>query len=142
MGNYDRYIVTTPRPQNLTHFRLPLDMRRSISFMDSSVVEGACNIECAWYYQPFEGPPHHVHDDTDEILGFFGTVFDDPESLGGIIEFRFENEWVTLAKSCMIYLPKGISHCPYRVKKVDSPIFHFAVSPEKKFAKAPTSLPD
>lgn len=57
MGDYDKYIVTTPRPEHLTHYRLPLDIRRSIAFMDSDVVEGACNIECVWYYKPFDGPP-------------------------------------------------------------------------------------
>lgn len=46
MGNYDKYIVTTPRPEHLTHYRLPLDIRRSIAFMDSDVVDGACNMEC------------------------------------------------------------------------------------------------
>lgn len=53
MGNYDKYIVTTPRPEHLTHYRLPLDIRRSIAFMDSDVVDGACNMECVWYYKPF-----------------------------------------------------------------------------------------
>lgn len=57
MGNYDKYIVTTPRPEHLTHYRLPLDIRRSIAFMDSDVVDGACNMECVWYYKPFDGPP-------------------------------------------------------------------------------------
>lgn len=142
MSAYDRYIVTTPRPEHLTHYRLPLDVRRSMSFMDSSVVEGACNIECVWYYKPFEGPSHHVHDDTDEILGFFGSNHDDPESLGGLIEFRFEDEWVTLEKSCMIFLPKGLAHCPFKVLRVDYPIFHFAISPEKKFARPPRQVLD
>ena len=73
-----------------------------------------------------------------KILGFFGTNQDDPESLGGVIEFRFEDEWVTLTKSCLIYLPKGMKHCPFRVVEVDTPIFHFAISPQKFHAAPPT----
>lgn len=135
MSDYSKYIVTTPRPENLTHYRLSPDIRESISFMDNSVVEGAFSIECAWYYKPFDGPPHHAHDDTDEVLGFFGTDFDNPESLGGVIEFRFDDEWVTLDKSCMIFIPKGMSHCPFRVVSVEHPIFHFAICPGVKNAK-------
>ena len=131
MGSYDKYIITDPCPQSFTHYRLPEDARKSISFNDPPTFEGAFHVECAWYYRPFEGPAHHVHDDTDEILGFFGTNHDDPESLGGIIEFRFEDEWVTLDKSCMIYLPKGLAHCPFNVVRVDYPIFHLAILPGK-----------
>lgn len=106
MGKYDQYIITTPRPLEYTHFRLPPDVRRSVTWADSTVVDGMCNMECIWYYKPLSGPPHHVETDTDEILAFIGTNHEDPEDLGGIIRFRFEDEWVTLTKSCMIYLPK------------------------------------
>lgn len=135
MGKYDKYIVTTPRPLEYTHYRLPLEIRRSIAWMDSSVVKGACNMECVWYYKPFDGPPQHVETDTDEILGFFGTNPDDPSDLGGIIEFRFEDEWVTLTNSCLIYLPKGMYHCPFRVTEVRYPIFHLAVTPQRMYGK-------
>ena len=106
MGKYDQYIITTPRPLEYTHFRLPPDVRRSVTWADSTVVDGMCNMECIWYYKPLSGPPHHVETDTDEILACIGTNHEDPEDLGGIIRFRFEDEWVTLTKSCMIYLPK------------------------------------
>ena len=98
MGKYDQYIITTPRPLEYTHFRLPPDVRRSVTWADSTVVDGMCNMECIWYYKPLSGPPHHVETDTDEILAFIGTNHEDPEDLGGIIRFRFEDEWVTLTK--------------------------------------------
>lgn len=68
MGKYDQYIITTSRPLELTHYRLQPDVRRSTVWMDSSLVDGACNMECVWYYKPFDGPPHHVEEDSDEIL--------------------------------------------------------------------------
>ena len=72
MGKYDHLFVRTPRPAHLTHYKLPQDIRRSIAWMDSSVAEGACSFECIWYYKPMEGPPAHVHEDSCEILGYFG----------------------------------------------------------------------
>ena len=134
MGQYEKYIVKTPRPDSMTRYRLPPDIRKSLIWMDSSVVNDACNMECVWYYKPFDGPPHHVHEDTDEILGFFGSDPDNPSSLGGEIQFRFEDEWVTLTESCVIFLPRGLPHCPFRVVRVDKPIFHVVVSPQLKFA--------
>jgi len=135
MGKYDQYIITTPRPQEMTHFRLPPEIRRSVAWADSSVVDGMCNMECIWYYQPLDGPPRHVETDTDEILGFFGTNFEDPSDLGGKILFQFEEEWVTLEKSCFVYLPKGMYHCPFKVVEVRSPILHIAVTPQRKYAR-------
>ena len=135
MGKYDQYIITTPRPLEYTHFRLPPDVRRSVTWADSTVVDGMCNMECIWYYKPLSGTPHHVETDTDEILAFIGTNHEDPEDLGGIIRFRFEDEWVTLTKSCMIYLPKGMYHCPFKVEEVRTPILHICVTPQRKYAK-------
>lgn len=74
MGKYDQYIITTSRPLELTHYRLQPDVRRSTVWMDSSLVDGACNMECVWYYKPFDGPPHHVEEDSDEILGFSAPI--------------------------------------------------------------------
>ena len=48
MGKYDQYIITTSRPLELTHYRLQPDVRRSTVWMDSSLVDGACNMECVW----------------------------------------------------------------------------------------------
>ena len=135
MSEHDKYIITTPRPASMTHYKLPLDVRRSVTWMDSSLVEGACNMECVWYYQPFEGPGHHVENDTTEILGFFGTNKDDPEDLGGVIRFRFEDEWITLTKSCLIFIPQGMWHCPFIVDEVRTPIFHIAITPQRMYAK-------
>ncbi len=130
------YIVNTPRPLKYTHYRLPLDVRRSMAWMDSSIVPGARNMECIWYYKPLEGPAQHVHDDTDEVLGFFGTNQDDPTKLGGVIEFEIEDETITITESCLLFFPKGTKHCPFHVTKVDTPIFHFSMTLDRYYAKA------
>ena len=54
-----------------------------------NVLAGALSVSG---YIAFDAGRQRAHDDTDEILGFFGTNQDDPESLGGVIEFRFEDE--------------------------------------------------
>jgi hypothetical protein len=38
-----------------------------------------------------------------------------------------EDEKFIINKSCMIFVPAGIKHCPLILKRVDRPIFHFTV---------------
>ena len=134
--NYEDLFVKTPRPLELTHYRLPNDIRQSVAWMDSSVIEGACNAEVVMYKKPLDGPAAHVHEDTGEILGFFGTNPDDPTDLGGEIDFWFGEELIKITKSGMFYIPPNVEHGPYKVVRVDTPIMHFVITPDRKFSMA------
>lgn len=72
-----------------------------------------------------EGPETHAHD-FDEFLGFFGTDIDHPEQLGAEITFSIGDEIITINRSCLIYIPRGLSHCPFFVPKLERPIIHFS----------------
>ena len=111
MGKYDHLFVRTPRPAHLTHYKLPQDIR------------------------PMEGPPAHVHEDSCEILGYFGSDPHDPYNLNGEIIYTIDGEEYSITESTLIFLPKGLPHSPYRVVRVDKPIFHFAVLPERHFSQ-------
>jgi len=83
----------------------------------------------SWYFRPPatpmpEGSGPHTHD-ADEIIGFFGNNPQDPYDLGGEIEFWLEDEKHILTKSCLIFVPRGMKHCPLILRRVDRPIFHF-----------------
>ncbi len=101
-----------------------------ILWMDSNVVEGAFQMNCSWYLRPpehvtTEGLGSHTHD-SDEIIGFFGSNPDDPYDLGGKIEFWLEDEQHIITRSSMIFVPRGMRHCPLKLLQVDRPIFHFS----------------
>jgi len=100
-----------------------------ILWMDDKVVEGAFQMNCAWYLRPPDTPmPHgnaHTHD-SEEIIGFFGNNPQDPYDLGGEIEFWLEDEKHVLTRSCLIFVPRGMKHCPLIIRRVDRPIFHFS----------------
>lgn len=134
----EEFFVSTPRPLELTHFRLPNEVRQSVAWMDSSVVPGACNTEVVMYKQPLDGPAAHVHDETGEIIGFFGTNPDDPTDLGGEIHFWFGDEKMVITKSGMFYIPPHVEHGPFKVVRVDRPIMHFMSTPDRKFSMAKT----
>ena len=101
-----------------------------IAWIDGNVVPGAFQMNTAWYAAVPERDPifmEHVHDDADELIGFFGSDPEHPEDLGGEIEFTINGEAHLLTKSTIIFAPAGLPHNPMRILRVDRPIFHFSV---------------
>ncbi len=107
-------------------------------FMDEEVVPGAFYIETVWITprKPEEssgrGTKTHTHD-YDEVLGFFGTNQDDIHDLGAEAELWIDDEKHILTRSCMVFIPKGLQHCPLRFVKVDRPVFHFSAGGAKMY---------
>ena len=100
-----------------------------IVWIDGDVVPGAFQMNTAWYSQVPDRDPifmEHVHD-GDELIGFFGSDPDNPNDLGGEIEFTLNGEAHLLTKSSIIFAPAGLPHNPMRILRVDRPIFHFSV---------------
>jgi quercetin dioxygenase-like cupin family protein len=107
-----------------------------ILWMDDNVVENAFHMNTAWYLKPtttLENTPH-THD-ADEIIGFFGSNEQDPYDLGGEIEIWLEDEKHIINRTCMIFVPAGMKHCPLIIRRVDRPIFHFTVVTSGKYIK-------
>ncbi len=102
-------------------------------FMDGEVVPGAFYLETVWVTPRKQGEfpekmtKPHTHD-YDEVLGFFGTNSDDIHDLGAEAELWLDDEKHILTKSCMVFIPKGLRHCPLRFVRVDRPVFHFSSS--------------
>jgi hypothetical protein len=105
---------------------------RKMLSLDNMVLEGSFYVESVWIwpgsadvYPETAEPNSHAHD-YDETVAFFGTDSSDPYDLGGEIEFWMEDERMVLTRSCLIFVPKGMYHCPLVILRVDRPIFHFA----------------
>lgn len=102
-----------------------------VLYMDSEMVPGACYTEAVWIrggnseVQRKGGIQAHTHD-YDEVLGFFGTNPEDPYDLGAEIEFWLDEEKHVLTKTCLIFIPRGLTHCPLKVLGVNTPVFHFS----------------
>lgn len=107
-----------------------------ILWLEDFIVKGAPSIITSWYWKATdeEGTPSHTHD-FDEVIGFFGSDTKNPNDLCGEVEFWLEDEKYVLTKSCLIFCPTGMRHCPLRVVRVDKPIFFLAVSITSKYLK-------
>ena len=99
-----------------------------IRWVDERVVPGAFQMNCCWFVKVPEDQPYTQHShDVPEIIGLFGGDPDNQDDLGGEVEFWMEDEKYTITKSCMIFVPGGVKHCPLILKRIDQPIFHFTV---------------
>ena len=127
-SKYAKYIVTElkmPEDKKKIHAEYSKYATR-ILWMDDKVVPGAFQMNCSWYLKP---PKEHVgrshRHDVPEIIGFFGSDHTRPYDLGAEIEFWLEDEKFLLTKTCMIFVPPGMRHCPLIVRRIDRPVFHF-----------------
>ena len=78
--------------------------------------------------------PPHSHD-FDEVIGFAGTNRNYPRDLCGEIEFLMGGEKHTITKTCLIFVPKGVDHCPVKFVRVDTPIFMFEAANDPEYTK-------
>jgi hypothetical protein len=105
--------------------------RIQLLYLDNEIVKNALYTECTWIMPGGELPKTaeakpHWHD-FDEVVTFIGNNVADPYDLGGEIEMWLEGEPQILTKSCLLFIPKGMKHCPLIIKRVDRPIFHTAM---------------
>ena len=114
--------------------------------MNATRLEGAPYMDFAWLWKGSSGDyagSEHVHD-FDEFIGFLGTRGpEDPHSLGGEIEFWLGGEKYQITESCLIYIPKGLKHCPIRFTRIDTPILFFSGAFELgEYESTPTEFTD
>ncbi|MBN1191021.1 MAG: hypothetical protein JXA46_14795 [Dehalococcoidales bacterium] len=135
---YEKYILTDLRlPANIQAREEEYSKRATrILWLEDEIMEGASSVILSWYWKPTEkeGSPSHVHD-FDEIIGFIGSDPENPKDLGGEVEFWLEDEKYLLTKSCLIFAPRGLRHCPLRVTRADRPILFLAFSVTGRYTK-------
>lgn len=131
-GKYGKYIVQNLHDPNLgsAEFRkMYKKFSRRILWIDNSVVEGAFQMNTAWYFAVPERDPvfeEHTHD-FDEMIGFFGSDPGKPYDLGAELEVTLDGELHKLTRTSLIFCPAGMKHMPLSIKKVDRPIFHLSI---------------
>jgi len=136
---YAHYIITEPAPPadnpatNLGN--QPKDMLLQMTYLDDKVLKGAYYTECSWLLKAYPDKvwvTEHAHD-FDEVFGFYGSDPNHPKDLGGEIELVIDGESHLITRSCLVFIPKGLKHCPLIIKKVNRPIFMFTSGPSAKY---------
>ncbi len=137
-GKYGKYIVTNylsdaekiARGRTIDKREEGVPFSKGLLWLDEKIVKGAFYMEVV-LLEPGskstgEWVKPHTHE-TDEIIGFVGTTVKDPHSLNGKIELWLDDERHEITKSCLVFVPKGLKHCPLIINRVETPIVHFSV---------------
>ncbi len=107
-----------------------------VTYIDSEFVPGSFYAESVWFNEASESsPPEHSHDDFDEMLMFFGSDPKRPHDLCGEVELWIGGEKYVITESCMVFVPRGVRHCPMYFRRVDRPILHLSAGPSPNYRR-------
>ncbi len=143
---YSKYIVTEPRPVP-PELREKLEAERSkrkstveathILSVDDEIIKDMFYADCVWLWKGSAedtAEETHTHD-FDEVIGFIGSNREDPQDLGGEITIWLDGNKHVLNKTCLIFIPAGVKHCPILFNRIDRPIFFVTISPSKRYSR-------
>jgi hypothetical protein len=131
-SKYGKYIIYKPKPDRKPPEGMVIppninEYLTTVTYLDSEYVKGAFVVDCCWFWKGSDsGPQAHTHD-FDEMLAFYGSNPEDPFDLCGEVEMWLDDEKYMLTKSCIVFIPAGLKHCPLIVRRADRPIFHFGI---------------
>lgn len=149
-SKYGKYILTEdlmpPEPEAMV--KAMEDQAKEGKILDRTMLLGIMNsivpgcslfvgCEILWGLpggKPVEIEIPHAHD-FDEVIGFVGTNRNCPRELGGEIEFLIGGETHTITKTCLIFVPKDVRHCPVRFTRIDTPIVMFEAANDPEYVK-------
>lgn len=103
-----------------------------MTLMSRDLVPGSNTyIEVGWLYAMPEPNPHiheHVHKaGCDEIVLHIGSDPNNPEDLGGEIEFTVGGQPLTFNTTSGLFIPAGVRHGPVTWKKFTRPHLQMAI---------------
>lgn len=132
-NKYDKYFITeTPRHPEHPQSR---DINSDIPWCDSlyidkeldGTVKGAFYLETCMVLRTGalkSLTESHSHS-FDEYLVFLGTNPEDQFDLGGEVELWLGDEKHIITRTCAVFAPAGMPHCPLVVHRVDRPFIFF-----------------
>lgn len=134
-NKYDKYFLTEfKEPANLPGVDGP-----QAYFRGARQIPGA-NLNLGWqlFVRPMllEKEPH-THDFDEYLVFLGGTLPDLFSSFQAEIDFCIgeELEQHLIDKATIIFIPRGMVHCPLNIRKVDKPFLFQAILEAPKFIK-------
>jgi hypothetical protein len=128
--DYEQYVVRNPVREMLGGAKITNRQIPTMTYMSKHQVIGAnYYLEFGWVYgipQPNPHIPEHMHS-FDEILLHISGDPQNPENLGGEIEYYIGGQPLTFDTSSVLFLPKGLKHSPIIWKKFQKPHIEMAI---------------
>lgn len=134
---YGQYISQNPMKTPALKDRKSIPMVNVREEIWPGVSGITCNFAFVCVSEPNLMPdPPHKHD-FDEYLFFIGGDPMNMGELGAEIEVALGEEWEKnlITSPAIVYIPKGLLHCPIYVRKVDKPFLFGHVMPSAEYNK-------
>ncbi len=140
---YTRYIITEPAPHwptNPPRTPPPRPTARTtqIVSLNNDVSPGAFYVDFVWIWSGdmTMAPQPHAHD-FDEMVGIVGYPADreHPRAVGGDVSIMLADEKHAIKQSSLIFVPKGLPHCPIDFKNIIQPVLCFTIGNTPKWGQ-------
>lgn len=140
---YAHYIITEPAPHwpttpPRTPSPRPTAKTTQIVSLNSDVSPGAFYVDFVWIWSGdmTMAPQPHAHD-FDEMVGIIGYPEDreHPRTVGGDVSIMLADEKHAIKQSSLIFVPKGLPHCPIEFKGVKRPVLCFTIGNTPKWGQ-------
>jgi hypothetical protein len=131
---YGRYIITRPKPHGSgpppeRPAEPPRVRATQIVSLDDEASPGAFYVDFVWIWSGdmTMSPKPHAHD-FDEMIGFVGGPDrENPRAVYGDVSIVIGDEKHEIKQSSLVFIPKGLSHCPIDFKNITSPVLCFTI---------------
>lgn len=140
-SKYGKYIVNTPlivgsgssSGEGVKGVTFPKEI-----FTNTGFVQGCPSlVDIGWHFTiPDPDPLEQAHSHNfDTVSCFVGSDPKNPAGLGAVLEMQLGDEKHILTRTCVIFIPKRLKHCPLIHRRVDRPYLQivFAISNEKQY---------
>jgi len=147
-SKYGKFIISNPlflEPNDPQDKRVKGITFPNEIFMNESLVKGCPMIvDIGWHFTiPDPDPVEATHfHDFDTVLCFVGSDPKSPSTLGAVLEMQIGDEKHMLTKTCAIFIPRGLKHCPLIHRRVDRPYLQIGFAMIDKENSIEDDLPD
>lgn len=125
MAEYYKNLVQKPKYElGAAHSGIKGRQSPTMTFMSNDLVPGSnvyMEIGWVWAVPDPNRIPEHSHPKYDEFVLHIGSDPNNPEDLGGEIEFVVGGEPLKITKTSALYVPAGLIHGPLSWKSVTRP---------------------
>jgi hypothetical protein len=126
--DYEQYVIRSPMREAGRGFKAGRQSP-TMTYMSSTQINIAkYYIEFGWIWGVVKpGIPEMAHKKYDEIVLHIGGDRDNPEDLGGTMEFGMGGDTLQFDTSYGMYVPRGLRHGPLNWLEVHKPFIEMAI---------------
>jgi hypothetical protein len=133
-GKYDKYIITDKKYiAKIEEGKAPFFHVREIEQWSDL----ACSISFMPILKPLFMEKSTMKHEFDQVLCFLGGDMKNIFNFEGEVELSLgeEAEKQIITRPTVVYIPKGLAHCPLNFKRIDKPILFLDISLTRSYSR-------